>query len=67
MEYNRIQNVIDSLKFRDRLTKRKELSPRPPNCPDCGRFMRKNWDGLKYTWRCPKVFYDDYQGGWTHD
>jgi hypothetical protein len=39
---------------------------KPINCPLCGLFMRKNWNGLKFQFRCPREFYDDYMGAWEH-
>lgn len=34
------------------------------NCPVCGRFMQIRISGRR---QCPKVFSDDYSGGWDHD
>lgn len=33
-----------------------------PRCGCCGRFLKRYVDG----WRCVKVFYDNYAGGWEH-
>lgn len=38
-------------------------------CSTCGRFMRKivdpGWpDG--FYWKCVKLFFDNYSGGWEH-
>jgi hypothetical protein len=37
-------------------------APQQPRCALCGRFCRK----MGTTWRCPKVFSDDYSGTWEH-
>jgi len=34
-----------------------------PHCPVCGSFMKR--DGV--LWRCPKISYDWWYGGWEHD
>jgi hypothetical protein len=41
------------------LRKKAESETKRKNCQWCGRFV--NTEG-----RCPKIFYDDYSGGWEH-
>ena len=36
---------------------------KPPHCPICGRFMRRN--GFGYM--CPLAYWDEYRGAWEHD
>ena len=39
--------------------------PKHPKCEVCGRFMKRQTVGD--GWRCPKLFFDDYAGGWDHN
>ena len=41
------------------------LKPKQQHCSICGRFMRRV-QGRSDVWLCPKVFYDDYAGGYEH-